>query len=574
MKKIFVKVPAKSLMGQKVKYDIEALVLNKGHEVVQNENEASLVLRYIDKDKVHLYINSIKEGTTLFYLDENNEFKFVQKVSITQGSQEAIGSYFIKGFKEPTKVPYPATAIGEDEQLKRIAFYLLGKTSSCSVNNILHGKVILSLVRIMLLKDPKGTKSVAEKDNLAKQLEVSLEDLNVIADMVREATSFSDNKLVKLIRSVEYFYDHINETILNNVSDSIFVNLIHMYQFLMYALRKNGATDPKDIEKKNQFLSRYSEEKNAARKTIRESLTGSGAFKKYVREGMEQMGVYTLFIPNNNLGDWEIKVPHPRFLGNPDSYPKIGTHVINTRHPITTLVPVFKVVGYTEDCSVQVNAKVALALYGDADGDAQSFSWSEWTKGMRWASDKEIADFCNAADIILDDVTGKEFKPAELDYYLNLQPDTEEDCKIKSSASGLEQAEAKLVTKQVTGLFGATERDVAQTLIINNKDISMEMLHRKSWLSQIPVQAKNLLADLRSGKELDQLTKETLALFTIMQKDRLTAAKSISMLLGTTVEETVDLLADIFGDQTTVKVVDTPQAATVEDELKAMLNNF
>lgn len=527
----------KGIEGELARPLLEKLILAKGHELTDVYQTADLVIKHVDKDKADIFAN--RENTILFYINELGKPVFLKS------SKSKMIPKTVK-ISKSIDMEYKETELSFDREAVMIFHYLSNKLNSCKINKVMKVETLYLLQEIAGTMTAKSNLVEQKKIKYMKILNLSEEELIKASNIIIGVTSYEENKLTRLLRNVKYF--HYNKKTIPNIADNIFVNLLTICKFKTY---KSNTSDQSKIERFDNAIDKAN---GAIIKSIKESLTGSTAFKKYAKKSHKQMGVYSLFICDNSLEDDEIMIPHPNNVGvSRKNYPKIGDYIIDARHPITTVITRVKVKGYTDDCSIRVNSYIALCEYGDADGDAHSISWSSFIDSLKWDEVKEIKAFAKVAGIELEN-SSFQFTQSMWEELQNAKLPSDEECLEKSSASGLEQAEAKLVTKSVTGTFGAIERDVAQTLIVNKKTPTMEMLHRKSWLSQIPVQAKNLLADLRSGKELDQLTKETLKLYCEMQERELNAINGIKSLLGLDNKGAIQVINDIYGREQETKI--------------------
>lgn len=527
----------KGIEGELARPLLEKLILAKGHELTDVYQTADIVMKHVDKDKADIFAN--RENTILFYINELGKPVFLKS------SKSKMIPKTVK-ISKSIDMEYKETELSFDKEAVMIFHYLSNKLNSCKINKVMKVETLYLLQEIAGTMTAKSNLVEQKKIKYMKILNLSEEELIKASNIIIGVTSYEENKLTRLLRNVKYF--HYNKKTIPNIADNIFVNLLTICKFKTY---KSNTSDQSKIERFDNAIDKAN---GAIIKSIKESLTGSTAFKKYAKKSHKQMGVYSLFICDNSLEDDEIMIPHPNNVGvSRKNYPKIGDYIIDARHPITTVITRVKVKGYTDDCSIRVNSYIALCEYGDADGDAHSISWSSLIDSLKWDEVKEIKAFAKVAGIELEN-SSFQFTQSMWEELQNAKLPSDEECLEKSSASGLEQAEAKLVTKSVTGTFGAIERDVAQTLIVNKKTPTMEMLHRKSWLSQIPVQAKNLLADLRSGKELDQLTKETLKLYCEMQERELNAINGIKSLLGLDNKGAIQVINDIYGREQETKI--------------------
>lgn len=530
----------KGFEGDLIRPSIEKLVLGKGHELTESYELADMVLKHVRREDAELYAN--REKTTLFYVRDDGKPRFLKNKA---------SKMIPLSIKVDKTVPmeYQETGLNYGAEAQLIFHYLSGKITTCKVNRVMQVETLSILYKIANTMTSHSKFVEKKKIEYMNAIGLELEDMIKASNLIIGTTQYEQNKFTRLLRKVPYFYYTTEKKMLPNISDNVFVNLLSICRFKIYI------ENTKDEDKIPGFEAKINEDYNSILVTIKESLTGSSAFKKYAKRDARQLGVYSLFICDNSLENDEIMIPHPNNIGvSRKNYPKIGDYIIDARHPITTVITKVKVKGYTDDCSIRVNSYIALCEYGDADGDAHSISWSSFANSLKWDEVKEINAFAKVAGIELEN-SSFQFTQAMWNELQQAKLPTVEELLLKSSASGLEQAEAKLVTKKVTGIFGAIERDVAQTLICNKKTPTMMMLHRKSWLSQIPVQAKNLLADLRSGKELDMLTKETLKLYCEMQNAEVDARTGIKQLLGLDNKGAINVINDLYGREKVEKLV-------------------
>lgn len=530
----------KGFEGDLIRPSIEKLVLGKGHEITESYDLADMVLKHVRREDAELYAN--REKTTLFYVND------LGKPAFLKNKASKMVPLSIKVDKT-VPMEYQETGLDYGAEAQLIFHYLSGKLNTCKVNRIMQVETLSILYKIANTMTSRSKFVEKKKIEYMNAIGLELEDMIKASNLIIGTTQYEQNKFTRLLRKVPYFYYTTEKKLLPNISDNVFVNLLSICRFKIYI------ENVKDESKIPGYEEKIKEDYNSILVTIKESLTGSSAFKKYAKRESRQLGVYSLFICDNSLENDEIMIPHPNNVGvSRKNYPKPGDYILDARHPITTVITKVKVKGYTDDCSIRVNSYIALCEYGDADGDAHSISWSDFSNSLKWDEVKEIDSFAKVAGIELEN-SSFQFTQAMWNELQQAKLPTVEELLIKSSASGLEQAEAKLVTKKVTGIFGAIERDVAQTLICNKKTPTMMMLHRKSWLSQIPVQAKNLLSDLRSGKELDQLTKETLKLYCEMQKAEVDARTGIKQLLGLDNKGAINVINDLYGREKVEKLV-------------------
>lgn len=530
----------KGFEGDLIRPLIEKLVLGKGHEITESYDLADLILKHVRREDAELYAN--REKTTLFYVADDGKPAFLKNKA---------SKMVPLSIKVDKTIPmeYQETGLDYGAEAQLIFHYLSGKITTCKVNRVMQVETLSILYKIANTMTSRSKFVEKKKIEYMNAIGLELEDMIKASNLIIGTTQYEQNKFTRLLRKVPYFYYTTEKKLLPNISDNVFVNLLSICRFKIYI------ENVKDESKIPGYEEKIKEDYNSILVTIKESLTGSSAFKKYAKREARQLGVYSLFICDNSLENDEIMIPHPNNVGvSRKNYPKPGDYILDARHPITTVITKVKVKGYTDDCSIRVNSYIALCEYGDADGDAHSISWSSFTNSLKWDEEKEIVSFTKVAGIELEN-SSFQFTQAMWNELQQAKLPTVEELLIKSSTSGLEQAEAKLVTKKVTGIFGAIERDVAQTLICNKKTPTMMMLHRKSWLSQIPVQAKNLLADLRSGKELDMLTKETLKLYCEMQKAELDARTGIKQLLGLDNKGAINVINDLYGREKVEKLI-------------------
>lgn len=522
----------KGFEGETSRPILEKLILSKGHDLTDMYKSADLVLKHVEKEKAGLYADN--EKVVVFYIGDDSKPVFLKN----KKGKLVPKSISITSNKE---IEYIPNIFNSDKVAINIIKFLSNKADVIVINEVVEYLTLHRLMEIALTMT--ATSKYVEKKKIAymKDLNLTEEELYKVSLLILGVTAYEDNQFTRLLRKVKYFYDHKTKQVIPNISDNIFVNIL---QICKSRLKKSNT---KDEDKIKSFDESISKAENSIIVTMKESLVGSKAFKKYSLEDKRQMGVYSLFICDNSLENNEVMIPHPSTLGiSRKNYPKIGDTILDARHPITTVIGELKVKGYTKDCSIRVNSYVALCQYGDADGDAHSCIWSALSEALKFDGESQFNSFSKVAGIKLED-SKYEFTQDMWEEIQESELPEEEKCLDKSSSSGLEQAEAKLVTKSVTGMFGSVERDVAQTLICNKVKTSMEVLHRKSWLSQIPVQAKNLLADLRSGKELDELTKETLKLYCEMQEKESMARRGIKELLGLDNKEATKVINDLYG---------------------------
>ena len=535
MKKIYVKY-LKSLDGQIAQSKLEKLLLAKQDvELTELPQEADVVLRQVIKGKEDLYATGIKDS--FFYLDGNGSIKFLKKADAVILPKNIVGNVEPKNIEFKKNLPLK-------QQIVDLFNFALGKVDKIQLDAILHEDIMVYLAKAYSLYTSKSVLVEKALNSMSGELGLTPREIQIVGLRVKQILSYEDNDLLKALRSVKGYYIHFKEKgiIIPNMSDNIAIDILDTIICLAFAKNSNKE------EVKTSLLAEAKENINKAIKTVRESMLGSSAFQKYSKFDMRATGIYSLFICDNSLKDGEVMIPHPLHVGAPKGYPQKGDRIIGSRHPMTTLIMEATVQSYTMDGSIRCNSKTAEALYGDADGDAQFVCWAKWIKDLDFDNTKDLDNFLVAANIrieeskyhLTDDMKDELFEIAKT-------PIDMDKAVVKSSESGLEQATAKLVTKKVTGMFGSAERDVSQTLIINGIRPTMEMTHRKSWLSQIPVQAKNLLSDLRSGKELDPLIKETIMLYCTMQRSAFAALDAISKLFDVDKKQAEIIIDKVYG---------------------------
>ncbi|MGL5754550.1 MULTISPECIES: hypothetical protein [Bacteria] len=538
------------LVGRLAKKEIAKIASQYKLDIVNDD--AEVVLKQITSVNALNYYRNVKDNTFLFTADGNG-------IKFYSPRTTKIGRKFVKGRKEGIRTQSPLTVDEDKANTLAIVDYLLGRTNEITIKNVVcqHTWDILGMLN-------KGRLLDMDKAYLIKELGVSEKEIETLIQIVVAQTNFDSSALSEVFRKVDTLY--MLGKPLPNIGDSLIANLINASSKLriVNAISKgtNSSQEEKDIKIKG-MIEKVQEEFSKAKKTVRMSLQGSKAFGKYAKEGMETKGVYSLYIPDDTLADDEIRIPHPMTAGGREDYPKSGEVITDVRHPITTITLGFKVVGYTFDGSIRTNTKVCLAYYGDADGDAHATLYGAWMKYLNHGTTEDLDKFANAMGLKVEDSSAG-FKISFDDLIvdpIDLQTNQE-----KLAEDGLAQGAAKLITKSVTGSFGAKERDLVFNTICNDWDISAKDIHNKSWLSQIPVQSKNILEDLRAGN-MDDMTKNTIRLFDSMSKDTLTASSSIATLLDMNRDEAFNLLNELKGIQ---KV--TFRGTVKQDEVKEEIN--
>ena len=580
----------------------ENLELN-GVEVTNFVNEADTILRYAEKDDIASklsYDGVDKKQVYVYSADDNNNLNVYSRAN----NQDA--DYFIREVVERKSVACPLSADEVKALAKDILEYVVGRKNRITLVSPLPFNVFYQLIDIHIQATRKNI-TESTKKTIAGRYGITLTELEMITNEVNAITHYSkESELLAVLRKVKSIWTNlpiitgnITGLIVPNNSDNIIINLFNARisdRFYGFA-----TTD----EKKENTKQRFSEHAGNIIKTARNSVFGTNkGFQTYCKPEQGQFGIYGLFIVDNTLKDGEVVIPNPVhmelncnkrivmvegeeqevvFLHNKrvilirgthsaelrklyrkgvfsnykiycgakgdfeniKEYPDLGDKVVVTRHPITTLICRLKVAGYSDDCSIRVNAKTALALYGDADGDSFVISWSKWTDSLRLHGVAELREFCKAAQINMDT---EEYKnDFDINDFICEMEDDKKTCDLKSSNSGLEQSRAKIMTKQWTGAWGSVEMALVQSLIISNVNIDIKMLYAKSLLSQTLVQAKNILAQLQSGEGLSDEVKETIELFALLKGNTLKAAEPVAALLDIEPKEAVRLINEIKG---------------------------
>ena len=566
----------------------------KGVEVTPYIAEADTIFRYAnDYEEV---INNLsyngKDKKEVFVYEQD---KYTGKINVYSREDSCDIGYYIRTQSGRKSVTCPLSANDVNKLSVDILNYITGKTNELVLVDPLPLNCLYNLIDIYI----ESGRNNSNIDKLKIKYNLNDTDVEIIKNEINSITRYGkDSELLQELRKVKSIWtslliqNGIKGLIIPNNSDNIVINLVNAR---MSSIFFSKSTKP---DKKENSRVKYNKAISNVIATARNSMFGTNkGFKTYCKIDQEQNGVYGLFIVDNELADGEVLVPHPahmdlnsarkeiNFMGekheviflynrktiiingpeakklraiyrngnysyykiyinsnkklNIKDYPEIGDYVVVTRHPITTMVLRLKVVGYTNGCSIRVNAKTSLALYGDSDGDSFVISWSKWTDKMKLHGVVELDEFCKAADIEMD--TAEYKNEFNIDDFLLLEEDDEETCLVKSSESGLEQASAKLMTKNATGEWGAAEMSLVQTAIINNMYFDMGMIYGKSLLSQIPVQSKNILTDLQNGIISDEV-KETIALLSYIKGDTTKTVRPVANLFALSDKEAKELI--------------------------------
>ena len=572
----------------------------KGVEVTPYIAEADTIFRYAnDHEEV---INNLsyngKDKKDVFVYEQD---KYTGEINIYNKKDSNNTNYYIRTSYGRKSVACPLDNAGIKQLSTDIMNYIIGRTNELVLVDPFPLNAIYKLIDIYIASGRKNSNIEELKTKYGineTEIEMIRNEIHSLVRYGRDGELLNEFRKIKSIWTSITVQNGITGLIIPNNSDNIIINLVNAR---MSSIFFGKATTE---EKKNKSRNRYNESIGNVIATARSSVFGTNkGFQTYCKIDQEQNGIYGLFIVENELADGEVLVPHPanmdlnsarkeiNFMGekheviflynrktiiingpeakklraiyrngnysyykiyinsdkklNIKDYPEIGDDVVVTRHPITTMVLRLKVVGYTNGCSIRVNSKTALALYGDSDGDSFVVSWSKWTDKLKLHGVVELNEFCKAAGIEMD--TAEYKNEFNIDDFLSLEEDDEETCIIKSSESGLEQARAKLMTKSSTGEWGAAEMSLVQTAIINGMYFDMDMIYRKSLLSQVLVQAKNILADLQSGNGLSQEVKDTIVLMSYIKGNTTRASKAVANLLDISNKEAVNLINELKG---------------------------
>lgn len=538
MKNIYI-ITKRDLIGNILKEQL-LKSLKDVKEVASVEEADEIFVKYeegkvVNFDKPTLYFNVDDKGKIIFINQKEN--KWIKNISFGN-----IENTSIKGidFTQQT--------------FKFLRFILRGEEFETS--EILGWQSIYVLSQLMFKELSYDFKKLMLSNGFEE------EELLELQKLVNEVSGYKDNKLSHYLRMFKYIYFR-NSSLLPNIGDNIFVNCISLQYNDLWSDKKlaKASKDGVKADLENNRSKEF-ELMGAINKTLKESTVGSSAFKRYFFG--DNRGMYLLFIPDESLSDGEILIPNPTFNNNVKSYPKIGKKVVATRHPITTLILEMEVKGYTEDGSIRMNSHTALALYGDADGDSQSVCFNP--PRIKYSGVKQLESFRKVAGITVNKTPVKS-NQFSVEDFVDVEPTENKD---KLYSTSIEQATAKTVTKELTGSFGAVERATILTMLSNNIKITEELLYQKSWLSQIPVQAKNVLESLKKG-ELSELDKNTILLFIAMSKNINLAIKTVSLLLGLTQEETRNKIVEW---KTGEKAEDKIEDNLIDEYINRMISKF
>lgn len=541
------------IVMRKVKADIEA----KGWELTT------------DRDKAELYINQSTPKGLSFHTKEDQD---VIRVVFDKGQ---VKYYLPEGVKlgrrfnvmeaDQTKVNCVVTPEQDKEAILNLVRFVIEGTT-VEVPSILGGTAMWKLAILM----SKGYSKLDDNEK-AELLEIGIGNeavAEVMAEEIRKQISFKESKVGPYMRLVEYF--HLGDVAFPNIGDNIFKNIIEVARAkkIISTMDVDTAND-KQLAYWRRLNEEIDEKRNSMRVTYKESVLGSKAFARFKKKGKGNDGVYSLFIPDNSLKNGEVLIPHYKTVpgSDKDNYPKIGDRVGVIRHPITGILMEVTVVGFTMDGSIKINGLTALAFYGDADGDAISIFWGHFVDNLELHTTDDMKGFCNSANIKVVKHTVKKKQFSLKSFTKNDTTDTE-----GLNKTGKEQAEAKKITSSQTGFWGSIERQICSTAIITDEQLTMEDLYHKSLLSQLPVQAKNVLDALRNAKDFSAIREDHLIaieLFTRGKGGAAFAKKGIKEMFATTEERAFELAAHSLGQDFTKNFF-----AKEETKSKDKINTF
>lgn len=541
---------------------------SKEHEITTNVSEANIVFVEIGKDST-LPIKPVKGQ--YYYKVVNGRPVILRTKDSKNGA--------VKVLQEGKRMPLTDKYSKEDKEnlLKGIVDLIVGRTKEVNVLDPFPFDVVCDLIdatlsygREMAIEKIKASRFM-EKHNIDELSMKALDD--EIAKIIR-----IDNS--SIILSMLSKADYIQTDLLGgfvyvpNISFSIVSNLVKIHKCY------NFMEISKNAEKIEVFLERARKEANELKVTVRNSLVSKNGWKLYSRNN--ENGIYSIFIPDNHLSICEVKIPKPTFsnikrevdgtmvallkdkkvllttevkpkvvsfgkslgyrikrVDNLDDtlerlnvYPKIGDRVVVTRHPVTTLLIDCTVVGYTTDGSIRINNPMIQILEGDADGDSLSVSWG-YPMDIKFTSKEEVKEYIHIAGIL----TKVSYRDNNYAIDNSIKPvDTK-----KQEETAIEQAVAKLVTKSITGAFGITERTLILSCIIHKIKMDLEFVYTKSRISQLSVQAKNILASIKAGN-IDEEAKEALKAFFILSDNKIQALNTLAVFMELDVQEVISTL--------------------------------
>ena len=157
----------------------------------------------------------------------------------------------------------------------------------------------------------------------------------------------------------------------------------------------------------------------------------------------------------------------------------IGDYVLVFRHPVICSVLVLKVVGYTDDSTIQINHMLSKNIEADADGD----NINVWLLDQRDWSVKAptMADVTFDAKAYSELIAAKHVNPnAQISSYDAFETDA------------INNYVGKMMTAELTGMVGHFIRRVLMAYRLNNKNLTQREIEEIAILEQICVQGKNI----------------------------------------------------------------------------------
>ena len=541
---------------------------SKGHEITTNVSEANIVFVEIGKDST-LPIKPVKGQ--YYYKVVNGRPLILRTKDSKNGA--------IKVLQEGKRMAITDKYSEEDKDtlLKGIVDLIVGRVKEVNVLDPFPFDVVCSLIDATL---SYGREMAIEKIKASKFMEkYGLDELSMKAldDEISKIIRIDNSSVIlSMLSKTDYIQTDLlgGFVYIPNISFSIVSNLVKIQKYY------NFMEISKNAEKIEVFLERARKEANELKVTVRNSLVSKNGWKLYSRNN--ENGIYSIFIPDNHLGICEVKIPKPTFsnikrevdgtmvaiikdrkillttemkpkvvsfgkslgyrikrVDNLDDtldilniYPKIGDRVVVTRHPVTTLLIDCTVVGYTTDGSIRINNPMIQVLEGDADGDSLSVSWG-YPMDIKFTSKEEVKEYIHIAGILT--------KVSYRDNNYNIDNSVKPVDIKKQTETAIEQAVAKLITKSITGAFGIAERTLILSCIIHKIKMDLEFVYTKSRISQLSVQAKNILASIKAGN-IDEEAKEALKAFFILSANKLQALNTLAVFMELDIQEVISTL--------------------------------
>ena len=541
---------------------------SKGHEITTNVSEANIVFVEIGKDST-LPIKPVKGQ--YYYKVVNGRPLILRTKDSKNGA--------IKVLQEGKRMAITDKYSEEDKDtlLKGIVDLIVGRVKEVNVLDPFPFDVVCSLIDATL---SYGREMAIEKIKASKFMEkYGLDELSMKAldDEISKIIRIDNSSVIlSMLSKTDYIQTDLlgGFVYIPNISFSIVSNLVKIQKYY------NFMEISKNAEKIEVFLERARKEANELKVTVRNSLVSKNGWKLYSRNN--ENGIYSIFIPDNHLGICEVKIPKPTFsnikrevdgtmvallkdrkvllttevkpkvvsfgkslgyrikkvdnldetLDRLNLYPKIGDRVVVTRHPVTTLLIDCTVVGYTTDGSIRINNPMIQVLEGDADGDSLSVSWG-YPMDIKFTSKEEVKEYIHIAGILT--------KVSYRDNNYNIDNSVKPVDIKKQTETAIEQAVAKLITKSITGAFGIAERTLILSCIIHKIKMDLEFVYTKSRISQLSVQAKNILASIKAGN-IDEEAKEALKAFFILSANKLQALNTLAVFMELDVQEVISTL--------------------------------